>query len=308
MRHFLSAFLIVFFSSLSNPQSQSQTKMITWGIASNDPAFNQTMHFAGARQGCSGPPQSCMKYAERMANTYQVKFFLAIDMNDKVLDYAAQYSHLSQNAPYLAEVGFDDFVSQYRKASSNTSGDPSLLTHVIDTLKSANPRLGFGITFYENQLAMPQLSDAAFPPALKQKVDYVHFYLHYRKNVTHYKDYLRQLRQMFPNAQIIAGLYPYDRSTYMPCEQGSSRQCTEDEEVSEFTKVLNSTLDLARSGNLDWVELYPGNFGHEDDWKGWTNESICSSDRRQKCIKISKTMRDTLLKTVTGSLAKGILK
>jgi hypothetical protein len=274
---------------------QGSMKIISWGVETNDPAWNQAFHVTGAREGCSSPPDSCMKFAARLASTYGVKVFLSIPMDrSKVVGYATEYSRDSLNAPFLAEIGIDDFVGQYRKQSPNSSADPAFLAQIIDAAKSANPNLGFGITVYENELTMPALSDAGFPSSLRQKVNYVHFYLHYRKNADSYRDYIKQVRQMFPNAQVIGGIYAYDRIAYVPCRQGEKQQCGKDEEFALFKKALDTQIDMLRAGGLNWIELEPGHFGREEQWEAWNSARTCEAERKQECVDTTKKMRDAV--------------
>src|SRR5258708_15226353 len=115
---------------------------------------------------------------------------------------------MSLNAPFLVEVGIDDFVSQYKALfpNSNPSPDPAiLLNKIIANLKSANPALKFGATIYEDELTSPYLQDARLPSATRGQFDYVHLFIHYRDDGPNFDQSVKQAKQVFPNALIIAG-------------------------------------------------------------------------------------------------------
>jgi len=54
---------------------------------------------------------------------------------------------------------------------------------------------------------------------VKAQFDVIRLFLHYRANGPSYAGYVAQAKAYFPNAQIVAGVYPYDRIDYWPCAQ-----------------------------------------------------------------------------------------
>ena len=88
--------------------------MGTWSVQTNLPQWNRALGVSRTRQGCSNTPAACLQFVGGVAKANGVKVFLAIPLNaTTTADYASQYSQLSLNAPYLVEVGIDDFVDQY---------------------------------------------------------------------------------------------------------------------------------------------------------------------------------------------------
>ena len=78
-----------------------------------------------------------------------------------------------------------------------------------------------GITLYEDEL--PTVPGKCLSERARSDISYVHFYLHYRKDVAKYRDYLASVSGLFPHAAIIAGSYAYDRADYLSCSPGSER-------------------------------------------------------------------------------------
>ncbi len=171
----------------------------------------------------------------------------------------------------------------------------------ITALKSVNPHLLFGITLYENELdpvSNPYIDDAHLPPAIKAEFDYIHLYLHYRKNGPNFASYVAQTQAMFPHAKIIAGVYPYDRIDYFPCAQNDStkKPCTEEEELSYFKQALDIQVGLLKEGKVVALELFPGHFGNETNLYGPGPQSdnlACKDVTR--CVQNTITMRDMIL-------------
>ncbi|HEY2548192.1 MAG TPA: hypothetical protein VGI46_19120, partial [Candidatus Acidoferrum sp.] len=222
-------------------------------------------------------------------------FFLAIVLKpDTAVDYAAQYSALSSQLPALQEIGLDDFVSQYAKLSkAGVTDPPAFLSSFIDGIKSLNRSLRFGATIYEDDLGGEYLSDKDLPPALRSKFDIVHFFVHFRGNTPNYADYVRQLKSLFPNAQIVAGLYPYDRISYVPCLP-KGQPCSPEEEFNDFNQSLDTATNLLQHGTISWIEFFPGIFGHEDNWRDWSSPRICPG-RLPDCVANSKKMDQSVV-------------
>ena len=95
----------------------------------------------------------------------------------------------------------------------------TVLGRAIRSLKTHNPRLRFDITLYEDDLDGPSLR--ALPDAVRLGVDRVSLYLHYRAAGPDYAGFAAAARQLFPHAQILAGVYAYDRIDYLPCASTS---------------------------------------------------------------------------------------
>jgi hypothetical protein len=209
--------------------------------------------------------------------------------------YAQQYKKLSEQHPFLQEVDIDDFVGQYSQLFSKDGTAPlSILSSAIGALKSQNQGLQFGITLYENELESPYLKDAKMPAAVRSKVDTVHLFLIYRADARNYANYVRQSKKIFPSAKVIAGVYAYDRISYIPCSPSSSRPCSQTEELGLFKQALDTQIRLLKSGEVEWLELFPGAFGKEDQWNGWDMARVCPG-RKQECIDNTKQLRQILI-------------
>jgi hypothetical protein len=271
-------------------------KVIVWGVESNTPEWNRALGVWGARQGCSGSPSSCVRLAKELAHKYHVKVFLSILLNSGTPEYAVQYSQLSSSAPDLVEVGFDDFVAAYRKLESNSSDPKSIIQSTIDNLKSMNPKLKFGASLYEDELESPFVQDSKLPAAIRAKFDYIHLYPHFRKNGVNLSKYIPEVKRRFPNAQIIAGAYAYDRRNYLSCAQNGKSACSVDEEVALFQKAMAIEAGLLKDGTIDAIEFYPGNFGREEQWKGWQNSRACLPGDQNTCIQTTKQLHEIAVK------------
>jgi hypothetical protein len=275
-------------------------KVIVWGVDSDAPEWNRALGVWGTRQGCSSSPNSCVHMAKELAHKYHVKVFLSILLNSRTPEYAVQYSQLSSSAPDLVEVGFDDFVAAYRKLESNSSDPKSIIQSTIDNLKSINPNLKFGASLYEDELESPFVQDSKLPPAIRAKFDYIHLYPHFRKNGVNLGKYIREVKRRFPNAQIIAGAYAYDRRNYLSCSQNGKSACSIDEELALFQKTMAIESQLLRDGTIYAVEFYPGNFGREEQWKGWQNPRACLPGDQEACIQTTKQLQEIAVKELGG--------
>ena len=134
------------------------------------------------------------------------------------------------SVPSIESAGIDDFFGYYEKWYAQIPNAAQFLGHFIDGLKSVNHNLKFGATIYENELdpvANPYIDDKHLPPAIRAKFDYIHtLFLHYRKNGPHFAQYVSEAQALFPQAQIIAGVYSYDRIDYFPCAQNDPAEKT----------------------------------------------------------------------------------
>jgi hypothetical protein len=297
-----TVFLLLYSSPLSSKglpraRSAAQLNIISW--ANITPEWQRTLHVSGLRLGCSSPPQSCMKYMASL-NSPAKAFFLAILLKpDTAVGYAAQYSALSSQLPALQEIGLDDFVSQYAKLSKAGVADPpAFLSSFIDGIKSLNRNLRFGATIYEDELAGDSLGDKNLPPALRAKFDTVHFFIHFRGNTPKYADYVQQVKRLFPNAQVVAGIYPYDRISYVPCLP-KGQPCSPEEEFNYFNQSLDTAMNLLQQGTVSWIEFFPGIFGHEDNWNGWSAPRLCPG-RLSDCVANTKKMTQSVAAKISG--------
>jgi hypothetical protein len=281
-------------SSAVGTRTESVNRIITWG--ENSPEWNRALHLGGVRIGCSDAPASCADYAQKTAKSQGVdKVFLSILLNPaRTITDARQYSELSRTHPVLYEVGFDDFVSQCEKLKLNSDALSALLSQISHELRSANPNLLLGITLYEDELYSNRFPLDSLDEKFRESVDLVHLYPHYRKEARKFPEAVERTKMLFPRAKIIAGLYPYDRRDYLPCVQGGSTPCTNEEEINLFTESLKERLAMLNHSNVEWIELFPGNFGMEAQWKGWQEPRSCHSERLQECIANTKTMHEVV--------------
>lgn len=259
--------------------------VITWG--QNTPEWSKKLDVSAIREGCSGTPSSCINEVKSQKKT---KIFLSILLKTAIPgNYGVPYGLLARQAPSLVEIGADDFVGQYEKLDLAGLEDlPSALSSLIDGIKSGDPNVGFGLTIYEDDLPSPYLGDAKFPSAARAKVDYVHLYVHYRADSPNTPQYVHQAKAIFPNAQVILGLYAYDRISYLPCSRGG-QPCTAQEESSYLREQLDTDFQLLRSGEAGGMEFWPGSFGRIGAWDGWDEARICPG-RRTECVQNTEQM------------------
>jgi len=231
---------------------------VTWG--DDSPDWDQKLHVTAVREGCSGQPSTCV---------------------GEIL--------LARQNRSLVEIGADDFVGQYEKLFLSGQPNPTAgLTSLIDGIKAGDPNLGFGLTIYEDELQSPYVADDKFPAGERAKVDYVHFYIHYRADSLNVASYLPQLKTVFPNAKVILGVYAYDRISYLPCSKGG-QPCTAQQEEDYMRQGLDADLNLVKDGSAAGIEFWPGAFGREDEWTGWDQARICPG-RKSECVQNTKQM------------------
>lgn len=271
-----------------------QLRVMTWADE-NTASWDQQLDASGIRMGCSAEPASCLEAASHHVQKHPgIKVFLStvLDPQTAVI-YAAEYSKLSLQYAFIQEIDIDDFVGQYGQIPSFASPF-AIVSSVIDALKSQNQRLQFGITLYENELESPYLKEENLPDGVRGKVDTVHLFLLYRADASNYADYVRRSKKLFRNAKVIAGVYAYDRISYVPCSPNVSRACSPEEEIGLFKQALDIQVRLAKSGEVEWLEFFPGAFGKEDEWNAWDRPRICPG-RKQECITNTKQMRQLVL-------------
>jgi hypothetical protein len=281
--------------------ASGQDKIITWG--GNSPDWDKKLPVSALRLGCSSAPQTCLREVGQEASKDHVKaVFLSIVLKPapQTLNDATQYSPLTLSEPILMEISFDDFVNRAQKLAMDSGALNAYLTQIAHAVKAGNPRLKFGLTMYEDELGgdYPKLG---LSPDFAGLVDFVHLYPHYRRLSQPFSSYVSQAKSIFPNAQIIAGVYAYDRRDYLPCTKGGTSHCSNEEELSLFKDIFQQEVSLLRSGQVAWLEFYPGSFGLEEQWKNWDQPRICSASRRQECVSNTKAMREAVLQILGRS-------
>jgi hypothetical protein len=286
---------LIFVFSTSAAFSANQ-KIMSWGIDGNKgtPAYVNEI-----RLGCPPIPKYCIDKLKAYTQLDIRLFSLAIDW--KSLDYEnlgqqiKSYLELLKNRKGTAiEISIDDFETFLGKF-----GAPKT-SNIFSLLQPSKAKIGYsiGVTIYEDDL--DRFEARGLTPTVTAAVDRVALYLHHRSSYVDIKQYIRKLRHFFPVAQIYLGVYLYDRSDYVNCSRTGRVHCTEDEDIDLFRKALLVQVNMLGSGEIDGLELYPGYFGREESWAGWSNPRICSLNRTASCVKNSKIMSDI----VTQQLSK----
>lgn len=276
-------------------------RIMTWADE-NTPSWDRLLNASGIRMGCSAEPASCLEVASHHVQQHPgTKVFLSIVLDAQTaVIYALEYSKLSLQYPFIQEIDIDDFVGQYGQIPSSGSRF-AMVSSIIDALKSQNRGLQFGITLYENELESPYLKEENLPARVRTKVDTVHLFLVYRADAPNYPAYVRQSKKVFPNAKVIAGVYAYDRISYVPCSPNASQACSLEEEIGLFKQALDTQVRLLKRGEVEWLEFFPGAFGKEDEWSAWDRPRICRG-RKQECITNTKQMRQLVVATFSKEL------
>jgi len=261
-------------SFAAGTRTESVSRIITWG--ENSPEWNRALRLGGVRLGCSDAPSSSVDFAQKTAKSQGVdKVFLSILLNTgRTVTDARQYSELSRTHPVLYEVGFDDFVIQCERLKLNAGTLSALLNQVSRELRSGNPYLRLGITVYEDELSSSRFPLDTLDEKFRRSVDFVHLYPHCRKEARRFSEAVERTEKIFPQARIIAGVYPCDRRDGLPYAQGSATPCANAEEISLFTEFLKERLAMLDHSNVEWIEIFPGNFGLEARWKNWPDTQL----------------------------------
>ena len=287
------------------PPTRSQTpalSILTW--AQNTPDSNAVLGVTSIRLGCSAAPSTCFGMITQVASSQDVqRLFLSIQMDpNTAANYAAQYSQWSLTNPVLFSVGFDDLVNkmEHLQTDFGISQPGTVIDQTIKAAKSANPNIKFAVTLYEDSLNSPLLGDSNLPPSTRAGVDYVQLYVHYREDGPNYAAYLQQAKSLFPNAKIIAGAYAYDRIDYLPCSPNGV-PCTPEQDASLFQQLLVLQLQELQQGLVDQIEFYPGYFGLEDQWPGWSEPRRCASARVPTCIANTIAMRQGVVQALNSA-------
>lgn len=272
----------------------SSAPIYSW--AENAPAWDRSLHISGYRMGCdTGDPDGCMRDADAEVKARGLRnIFASMDVDRlRSPGDALDYSRLSVTLPYLVEAGFDDFVDNYQNLFAQQGFDPRpWLREVIQNVKALNPNLAFGITLYEDEIASPYARPPYLPTDLARSVDFVHLFLHYREDAPKFAEYVEQVHALFPKAQVIAGLYAYDRIDYIPCSPAGSRPCTQAEEIGLYRQSADIAAQLLRQRKIAGIEFYPGFFGMEEEWDGWKHKDYCAPARIQQCVQNTRAMRE----------------
>lgn len=276
---------------LCTAAKSSESKfIITWG--GNTPAWNQKLHLNAIRMGCSGAPSGCVEVARKIANEQHVdKIFLSVPLKASTINYGQQYSALSVVNPDIYSVGFDDFVSQMERLHTPESDAASMLEQFVSGLKERNPNLHFGVSVYENELSLPDLTSSALTD-VRNRTDFVHLFLHYRQDGSNLATFVQQAKALFPRAQVIAGVYAVDRIDYLPCSKGARVPCTGTQELSLFKNTFDVQLQLMRAGAVAGIEFYPGDFGQIAKAGMWQDPRSCRPGRLPECIATSQQMEN----------------
>ena len=280
---------------------QVSNKVIAWG--ENTPEWNRVLRTGALREGCSDPPGGCAEYAQKISRSQGVdKVFLAILLKaDQTPSYMSAYSQLSLNHPALYEVGFDDFVGQCERQKLSMPAMSALLDEIARELKSANQKLNFGITIYEDELSSSRFPLSSLDEQFRKSIDFVHLYPHYRKESPSFSTAVQQTKQIFPSAKIVAGVYAYDRRDYLPCARGDSAPCTKQEELSLFAQSIKERYAMLGNSGVEWIEFYPGDFGTESHWQQWKQPRMCNPQRLQECVENTIAMREVVRETLSPS-------
>ena len=267
-------------------------------------AWEQQLGINATRISCRvtihNTPDTCVDFVKSLQSPSISKYFLYIQTDPATLPTdMLRYSILTADVPSIASVGIDDFFGYYQTWYTQMPNAASFVGQVIDNGKTTNKNLKFGITLYENELDSirnPYIDDRHLPPEIKAKFDYIHLFLHYRKNGSNFAAYVAQAQHWFPNAKIIAGVYAYDRIDYFPCAQNDSskKPCTTEEEITYFKIALDTQMQLLKEAKVASLEIFPGYFGAEDKLYGpGTDNLTCQNVTR--CIQNTMTMRDMIL-------------
>lgn len=290
--------------SVKPASGQTKPNIMSWG--ENVSSWNTSLGITAMREACGIVPTSCEPYLDTLAEisgakTYYVSF--PIDPSTSA-SWAAQYSTLSLSHPMMREIDFDDFVGKLEdeeEAGELTAAEaPAFVSSVIAATKSANPKLAFGITLYEDMFNHASLY--AFPASVLAQISYVHLYVHFREDAPNWASYVTKTKSLFPNATIIAGAYPYDRINYIACAYQTTVPCTAAQEQSLYKELLQSQLASVNAGTVMGVEFYPGYFGDPQTWGGWTTQA-CQPARLSTCIANTNVLQNITLSVLESKAA-----
>lgn len=210
-------------------------------------------------------------------------------------NYARQVSALSVAVPEIYSFSIDDFNGYW----SRSNFDSVHLDRLVAASKSANPKVKFSITAYEDDFTENKYAN--MPEQTRRKIDIVILGLHFRKSGTNYAQYVAQAKQAFPNARVIALAYAYDRIDYTGCDSLNGVKCTKSQELELFAQAMDAQAKLLASGDIAGIEFYPDAFGYEDDERfiKWGTAQACQGVSRcqvcndkNRCVQVTQTMRE----------------
>lgn len=271
--------------------------MIGWGATSDAPGWNESLNIEATREGCDSQPPKCITYLNTKVGSGNIqRVILSFPLNTKAPVSSLEYSRYSLTNQWLYSIGIDDFIEKYKALVVNTSKADalSILTQTITNAHFANPALKFGITLYETEIDSHFFAGDLFPAALRAQVDIVHFYRGYRANADSLSGDIDRIKGWFPHAQIVGGIYPYDRDDYVSCEPRGTSHCGSPRALALFERELGKDVELLKSGRMSRLEFYPGYLGAPGRWPGWQEKRICAPARREACVQNSQVMQEKL--------------
>jgi hypothetical protein len=293
----ISLSLVCLLSALS--QGAPAQEIIVYG--QNAPAWNKSLKVTATRGSCDGTSSNCMtQMAALMTGQNTSHFYLNLFDAPKLIGArAAEYGQQSLADPRLREIGIDDFLDHFNGwCLSPALRCGAFLQQMIESAKSKNPALLFGITVYEDQIAA-LLANPRLTEPLRDHVEVVHLYVHKRANGLQFETYLAQIKQAFTHAAVIGGSYPYDRLDYEKCDP-SAGPCDAASARELQRQTLAIQVRLLRQGALAGLEFYPGFFGWEETWPSWNNPLVCNPARVAECIANTKEMHADVLAALGG--------
>jgi hypothetical protein len=274
--------------------------IVSWGPNSMEAI--RALGVTALREGCSSAPAICVEEAERDARAEGLnRIYLSVPLAQATGANALEYRRLSASHPALYEIGVDDFIAQYSRFEIFTRfiwprADSVFAGQFLRTLRASS--LKSGITIYETELRSPVLLSSPVSERLRSMVDNVHFYLNYRGSGGRYLSYVKQVRDLFPTANLIAGSYAYDRIDYLPCFPGSQAKCSSAEQSNLFRESIDTQVTLLAFHEINGIEFYPGLFGREETWNGWKQPRICDSERTAECIVNTRALQQIAIEAL----------
>jgi hypothetical protein len=298
----LNFFLISSFFALLAPHQATlaaEFSIMAWGAQATDlasPYVNELRH------ACYIEPTLCVQRSSQNAKIQLTSLsFAQPEKIQENIEKAVAFSEISKSQKSLREVSIDDFFSFAKKLKVENKS--SYIDRLISSSKSKNPDLQFGVTVYENELANIEKDSATFSKEILAKINRVALYLHYRKNGPSFDSYVKRAKSIFPNAKIYGGVYHYDRSDYIRCDQRAPGKCSPEEEINLYVETLQVQTALLKKNEISGLEFYPGFLGREAAWPAWSKGKSCSTKRISQCIGNSQKMTvETLriLKTLSN--------
>jgi len=262
----------------------------------NAPEWNKNLGVTATRGSCSSEAEVCIKNVGLLlAGQHTKHFYLNLPTDPvKSLSYASFYSKASKTEPRLYEVDLDDFSDHFTVWCRTNPHCDRVLNEIIDNVKSANAKLKSGLTIYEDDIPILQ-ANPHLTPEIRNKVDTIHLYIHERANGPKFERYLKQIKEMFPNAKAIAGVYAYDRLDFEKCHGCSAAEARDLQK-----QTLREQVRLLQSGALVGLEFYPGHFGWEEKWEGWNDPAECAPGRKEQCAENTKAMHNDAVMILRG--------